>query len=217
MAATTAATKRLGRETIKTDNLTVFQPYPQTRLFRSLEMLFRLADFIMLPHVLMWGNIFFKRNTRPLTLREIHLARSVFGNSIDYHKVRIDEKSWIGCRRYHIAYVGFHFINAWGALDERLFIHEMVHVWQYQQFGSVYIPRALWAQNTKEGYNYGGIAALEKALLLGLDFRSFNYEQQGDIVSDYFCLKNGMTPRWCFRDMRYLPVFEKVMAVFQSV
>jgi hypothetical protein len=150
----------------------------------------------------------FKPNTRRLTEREIALARSVFGETIDYQKVRVDERSHIGCRQYRFAYVGFHFVNSWGKLSDPILIHELVHVWQYQRLGSVYIPRALWAQRTAEGYDYGGGAALQKAVEQGQTLTDFNYEQQGDIVADYFCLKNGWKPRWCEPEIPYLPIFE---------
>ena len=153
-----------------------------------------------------------KPNTRRLSERETALARSIFGESIDYRKVRFDERSYIGCRQYRFAYVGFCFINSWGPLFDPHFIHEMLHVWQYRCLGSVYIPRALWAQRTPEGYNYGGVDALQQALEQGKSLTDFNFEQQGDIVADYFCLKNGWKPRWCAADKAYLPVFEAITA-----
>lgn len=156
-------------------------------------------------------NRIFKPNTRRLTAQEIALARTVFGETIDYHKVRLDEKSFIGCRQFRFAYVGFYFINSWGKLFDPVLIHELVHVWQYQRLGSVYIPRALWAQRTPEGYDYGGISALKKALEQGKALTDFNYEQQADIVADYFSLKNGWKPRWCEADKSYLPVFEAII------
>lgn len=156
-------------------------------------------------------NRLFKPNTRLLSEREIALARSIFGEAIDYQKVRMDERSHIGCRQYRFAYVGFYFINSWGKLSDPVLIHELVHVWQYQRLGSVYIPRALWAQCTPEGYNYGGISTLQRAIEQGKSLTDFNYEQQGDIVADYFCLKNGWKPRWCGADKTYLPVFEAII------
>lgn len=197
--------------------------HPATIMWRIVETTFLLADLLFLPEILMLLNRLFKPNTRRLTPHEIALARSIFGETIDYQKVRVDERSFIGCRQFRFAYVGFHFVNCWGKLSDAHFIHEMVHVWQYQRLGSVYIPRALWAQRTAEGYNYGGIEALKKALERheadaqheakprASIFLSFNYEQQGDIVADYFCLKNGLKPRWCAANKAYLPVFEALM------
>ena len=185
--------------------------HPATAPWRLLETTFLLADLLFFPEILMLLNRVFKPNTRRLTEREIVLARSVFGKTVDYQKVRVDERSHIGCRQYRFAYVGFHFVNSWGKLSDPHFIHEMVHVWQFQRLGSVYIPRALWAQRTPEGYNYGGISSLKKAAEQGKTLADFNYEQQGDIVADYFCLKNGWKPRWCAANSAYIPIFESLV------
>ncbi len=187
------------------------QNHPVTTRWRLLETTFLLADLLFFPEILMLLNQTLKPNTRRLTEREITLARSIFGETIDYQKVRVDERSHIGCRQYRFAYVGFHFVNSWGKLSDPHFIHEMVHVWQFQCLGSVYIPRALWAQRTPEGYNYGGISTLKRAAEQGKTLADFNYEQQGDIVADYFCLKNGWKPRWCAADSAYIPIFETLV------
>ena len=168
------------------------------------EFLFHLGDMLRLPELLMGLNRLLKPGTRPLDEREKALARSVFGSSIDYAKVRLDERSRIGCRRYGFVYVGFFYINSWGKISDPVLIHELVHVWQYQQVGSVYIPRALRAQRTPAGYNYGGAEALRTKKTLA----DFNYEQQADIVADYFCLRQGWQPRWCAADKALLPLFE---------
>lgn len=170
-----------------------------------------LADCLFLPEILILLNQLFKPATRKLTLREVALARSIFGNSINYQHVRIDERARIGCKNHHFAYVGFCIINAWGPLSDPHFIHEMVHVWQYQRLGSVYIPRALYAQRTAEGYNYGGIESLRHMAGQGRGLADFNLEQQGDVVADYFCLRQGFKPRWCPADRDYLDDFERVI------
>lgn len=175
------------------------------------ERLFLLVDCLFFPEILTALNLFFKRNTRRLTAREIALARSIFGEHVDYQKIRIDERSHIGCRQRHFAYVGFNVVNCWGKLSDAHFIHEIIHVWQYQKHGSVYIPRALWAQRTPAGYNYGGAEALQKAAEEGRGLDAFNYEQQGDIVADYFCLLNGLRPRWCAPDSAYIHIFKGII------
>ena len=176
-----------------------------------IEFGFLLADLLGFPRLLIWLNQFFKPNTRPLNSRERVLGEAVFGHHIDFDKVQIDEHAWIGCRHFRFAYVGFNVINSWGALSDQHLIHELVHVWQYQQEGSRYIPRALWAQWFGGGYNYGGHPALQKALAKGQTLRDFNYEQQGDIVADYFCLKQGLAPRWCSNTPEHLKTFTKLV------
>jgi hypothetical protein len=66
-------------------------------------------------------------------------------------------------------------------------IHELTHVWQYVTDGLVYIPQAVGAQ-AGDGYDYGGIANLRTAKTAGHGLRTFNREQQGQIVADYFNL-----------------------------
>lgn len=191
--------------------------HPDTLTWRIFETTFYFADLLFFPDILMFLNRIFKPNTRRLTEREIALARSVFGDAIDYQKVRVDERSHIGCRQYRFAYVGFYVVNAWGQLPDPILIHELTHVWQYQRLGSVYIPRALWAQRTAAGYDYGGTEALSQALSQGKSLTDFNYEQQADIVADYFCLKNGWQPRWCAADKAHLTNFEMLVGQFFQV
>lgn len=90
-------------------------------------------------------------------------------------------------------------------------MHELVHIWQYQQIGSVYIPRALRAQFSEEGYNYGGMTGLQKAKQQGRSFSQFNLEQQGDIVSDYYRLSQGKHPRWASHSPIHLHVYEDLL------
>lgn len=135
-----------------------------------------------------------KFNTRPLSSREIEIARTIFGDGLNYELIRWDKKAYFGAKKMKIAYVSFHTINSWGNLRTDIFIHELVHVWQYEQMGAVYMPRAIAAQNTKEGYNYGGLEPLKYFKYKGLS--AFNLEQQADIIADYFRIKNDMKPEW---------------------
>ena len=177
-----------------------------------MESVFRFLDVLFVPHFLVFLNSILKFNSRPLSPGEIEAAQTVFGNSINYQKVRVDTKAWLGCKQYHFAYVGFHVINCWGKLSRPLLIHELMHVWQYQRFGAVYIPRALYAQHSPEGYNYGGGEAIRQAALEGLSLQHFNWEQQADIVADYFCLQHDLKPRWCKFGAVYLPYFKKIIS-----
>ncbi|MEL6945484.1 MAG: hypothetical protein AAFO82_22755, partial [Bacteroidota bacterium] len=81
----------------------------------------------------------------------------------------------------------------------------------YQHLGAAYIPRALWAQRTQEGYNYGGVTALQMAIQTNKKFWEFNYEQQGDIVADYFRISHGYSPCWGRGTIDDLWVYEYFM------
>lgn len=128
---------------------------------------------------------FIKFNTRPLNGSEIAKARIVFGSAINYNLVRVDEYALLGPSWTGRAYVSFHTINNWGTLDDHTLIHELTHVWQYEKMGAIYMPKAIHAQNTPEGYNYS-IQDLQNRRAAKQGFRSFNLEQQGQILADYY-------------------------------
>jgi len=153
-----------------------------------------------------------KTNTRKLTEREFNLAKTVYGNSLKYDRIRIDNKARIGAKTNHIYYVSFYTINAWGSMSDDIFIHELMHIWQYQKMGIRYIPKALFAQHTSMGYNYGGLPALQKHNT----FKDFNLEQQADIVSDYFRIKMGFRPRWGSATREDLWVYEKYIEALNA-
>jgi hypothetical protein len=124
--------------------------------FWWLESLYLMLDILALPELYETLTDWVKWNSRPLRPDEIALLQPIFGSTIDYDRVRIDERAVLGPPQWRICYVSFYTINAWGSMTPALLIHEMVHVWQFQQLGSVYIPRALRAQRSTAGYNYGG-------------------------------------------------------------
>jgi hypothetical protein len=133
-----------------------------------------------------------KHNARYLTADEMEKAKTVFGEILDYKHIKIDEKATIMTKDKGIIYVGFNTINSWGSLREDIFIHELVHVWQYQKFGAGYISNALKAQVSKEGYNYAYNKGWEKSRSI----HDFNAEQQADLVQDYYRLKKGFSAQW---------------------
>ncbi len=150
---------------------------------------------------------FLKFNTRPLEQWEKELAYSIFGEVLHYKRIRLDEMAFIGPKQTKRCYVSFYTINSWGAMENSIFIHELIHVWQYQQMGAVYIWKALRAQKTKMGYNYGGVSALKSHLKKQKTFFNFNLEQQGDIVADYYRIKEGYSPHWGHGKVEDLPVY----------
>jgi hypothetical protein len=170
--------------------------------------LFYLMDVLGLPEIFETVIDIVKFNSRPLNKWEIDLAKSVFGNTINYQRVRIDEYSFVGPKQRRFCYVSFYSINSWGPMQNSVLIHEITHIWQFEKMGSVYIPKALLAQQTAEGYNYGGVKALRTGREMGKSFLSFNFEQQGDIISDYFRIREGYKPRWGDATRMDLPIYE---------
>ena len=125
-----------------------------------------------------------KWKTRSMTADEIKIANSVFGNAINYSLIGMDPSSWPVKKGRAEAYVSLHTINFNGSIPDRILIHEMTHIWQYRKHGSLYITEALYAQRWGGGYEYGGLEALKTNAEKGL--MAFNFEQQAEIVEDYF-------------------------------
>ncbi len=127
---------------------------------------------------------------RGLTKEEETLVRKYFGNSINTKRIRINSNDNLISKQLNIAFVSFYTIHFYKGISLPTFIHEIVHIWQYEKVGSPYIIRCLLAQRTAEGYDYGGINHLrnlgnEKSLF------DFNYEQMADIIKDGFILENS--------------------------
>jgi len=152
---------------------------------------FYIMDILAMPEVYETVFSIIKRTTRPLTIQEKAMATSIFGASIRYELVKVDTGARFGTRKIALAYVSFNTINYLRQIDKAIFIHEMVHIWQFQQFGSIYIARAIKAQRSKEGYDYGGVANLYQVMLKGGSLLDFNFEQQADIIEDYYRIKEN--------------------------
>ncbi|WP_273444293.1 hypothetical protein [Neolewinella agarilytica] len=151
---------------------------------------------------------------RSLTERELRLLKPIFGDSVPYPLIRIDERAWVGPRFGRFCYVSFLTINSWGPMHPATLVHEVVHVWQYTHRGAVYIPRALRAQWSEMGYNYGGLAPLQSAACL----EDFNYEQQADIIEDAYRLANSFEAQWVpGRGAEILPVYYPFLAEVRAV
>lgn len=131
---------------------------------------------------------------RPLTPGEIALARSVFGDAIDYDRVTIRRKKWFpfqpsrttmaprGHLHFHPKSVRYceDFSNE-SVIRQGLLIHELVHVWQTQTLGDWYLVthRMPWAR-----YDY--------SLKPGWSLDKYGIEQQAEIVKHAFWLRNGV-------------------------
>lgn len=130
---------------------------------------------------------------RTLTPGEVELARTVFGNAIDYAPVRIRRRKWFAFqpRRVTMAPRGhLHFHpDSTGYCDDfakvslarqGLLIHELVHVWQTQTRGEWYLV-----------LNRHPLCRYDYALKPGQPFRRYGIEQQAEIVKHAFWLRHG--------------------------
>lgn len=200
--------RRLWEIVVGAGNPARWQARQAVSAHRAIEGLFLLLDLLLIPELYETCADLLKWKSRPLSDEERRIARSVFGDALPLDRIRVDETARAACRSHHIIYVSFFTINAWGPIRPTTFIHELVHVWQYREMGSLYIPRALKAQRTKEAYNYGGLPALLKCMDQNGSLWDFNLEQQADIVADYYCIREGLPPHWGKARVEDLLVYE---------
>jgi len=130
---------------------------------------------------------------RPLTPGEIELARSVFGDAIDYPRVRLIRRKWWPLQPRGIVMApsgNIHFhpdSHLWSDdfSKERLslqglFVHEMTHVWQAQSRGRYYLPLM---RHPFCRYRY--------ELVEGRPFGRYGLEQQAEMVRHRFLADRG--------------------------
>jgi hypothetical protein len=130
---------------------------------------------------------------RSLTPGEIELARSIFGNAIDYSKVRLVKGKWwpFHPRNAAMAPCGHIYFHPEGDVwsddfskeplgRQAFFIHEMTHVWQAQAKGRFYLPLT---RHPFCRYRY--------ELEPGKPFDRYGLEQQAEIVCHRFLADRG--------------------------
>ncbi len=167
-----------------------YRNYPLKVKIQSFLLL--LVDVFFVFDVLEIVNKIARPHIRTLTDIEILRGSKMFGNTLDYSLVLLDKRSIPVRRGFAYAFVTFNTINCWKPIPPDVFIHELTHVWQYQNFGAGYIAAALYAQKTSAGYNYAYIEAwhLSEHLL------DFNAEQQADLVQDAYRLQKQQSIQW---------------------
>jgi len=176
--------------------------------------LLELAELLGVGEILETLADFVKFNTRKLTGEEIAKALSVFGTSINYGLVRVDEAAlsvWVIKKLLQYPqyreFTTLHTINGVGGIADYTLIHELTHVWQYQQSGAIYAFEALHAQHTAQGYDYRGLEGLRAAKSTGKGLTSFNREQQAQIVEDFYLIKTGRRPMFSSGTTDDLPLY----------
>ena len=133
---------------------------------------------------------------RPLTAGETAMARSVFQDAIDYARVRVVRGSFLPFNlqyqntamtpRGSMYFMPAHYCDDFSrepAGGKLLFIHEMVHVWQWQLgYNCIWhgLLLALFGGYLRQrAYRYD-------SSVTGTAFAGYNMEQQAELVSHYF-------------------------------
>ena len=150
------------------------------------DLFYYIIDIMAIPEMYQLVTQLVKYKTRPLNADELKLAQHFFKQSLIPEVIRIDTTAHLLTYKIAIAYVGFNTINYKKKIKSSIFIHELVHIWQYQRFGSVYMGRAISAQRSKDGYDYGGVSKLYQSMIRGKKLEDFNFEQQAEIIEDYY-------------------------------
>ena len=142
-------------------------------------------------------------NSRPLTENEIAEAKKVFGDRIDYSKVRVFKGRYLVFQGLKTAMApdgNIYWQEDCGDLttcggengkypreQERLrntFIHEMTHVFQVQN-GIDVLGKGLFLQ-VRKALSLGGFNPYDYGNDASRNFSSYNIEQQGDIVKHVY-------------------------------
>ena len=157
------------------------------------------------------------KGSRPLTSGEIALARSIFGDAIDYDRVKLVRRKWwpFQPRGIVMAPTGtIHFhpdSHLWSEdfSKERLslqglFIHEMTHVWQAQTRGRFYL---VLMRHPFCRYTY--------QLREGRSFDRYGLEQQAELVRHRFLADRGAIMAH-LPDRGFLPFTKPVTDTQQS-
>ena len=136
------------------------------------------------------------KQSRALTPGEVALARSMFGDAIDYGRVRIVRGRWWPFQHRGIVMaptgnIHFHPEDPRWSDDfseaplelQGLLIHELTHVWQTQRRGRFYLPLM---RHPFCRYRY--------RFRPGRRFEDYGLEQQAEIVRHVFLMRQGFRP-----------------------
>ncbi|NMO19751.1 DUF4157 domain-containing protein [Pyxidicoccus fallax] len=117
---------------------------------------------------------------RRLTDEELARLHPIFGESLDYARVRVKEArlGLLGVTGRAFAHGNTLFVPGRETVDFGLLVHELTHVWQHQHGGTAYLSAALVAQWWGEGYDW------RKAVARHLRWAELNPEQQAQLIED---------------------------------
>jgi hypothetical protein len=133
--------------------------------------------------------------SRPLTPGEARLARGVFGDAIDYDRVRISTRSWgyaAICFGSHITFPPSHpapsDLSRAPLKARSWLVHELTHVWQFQTAPIRTI--ASWAITLVTGGYGAGLPGYRYALPLK-GWGAYNLEQQAAMIEHAYILRES--------------------------
>ncbi|QSQ24881.1 hypothetical protein JY651_08060 [Pyxidicoccus parkwayensis] len=120
---------------------------------------------------------------RKLADSELAALRSVYGDALDYSRIRIKEGNagllTMSGRPFTLGDT-IYIPRKHLPLTEELLVHESAHVWQHQNGGTDYMSESLVGQYLGDGYDYA------KALREGMPWAEMNPEQQAELLEQAF-------------------------------
>jgi RHS repeat-associated protein len=131
---------------------------------------------------------------RALTAGEISFLRPIYGDKVDYSAIDIKKggiPTWGGyaaVMKNNIYFPSKEYSEDFslGEIDDRAWlVHEVAHVWQYQNIPDYHWRKALAEQSLDDTYGY----CLDSSKTL----RNYRWEQQATIIEDYYVLTQGFT------------------------
>jgi len=165
--------------------------------------------------------------SRPLTDDEKTYAKDVFQDSVDYDKIEITRDSMMAAGAPRTIGNTINLKSDWGHfkgdtleltdVGRETLIHEMGHVWQYQNGGLQYIPDSIIAQIKAaiSGGNRNAAYDWRSQHKAGVPWENWNPEQQASAIEDYNkLLRKSKTPSITIPELAdlaiLLPYIDKV-------
>jgi hypothetical protein len=120
---------------------------------------------------------------RRLAETELRVLQPIYGASVDLSKVELREgvRGPVNAsRRAFVIENSICLPREYLPLRTHVLVHEVCHVWQFQNGGHAYISDSVHAQVLGDGYE------LEKGLLQGKTWSALNAEQQATLIEASF-------------------------------
>ncbi|MCB9758910.1 MAG: hypothetical protein H6739_03650 [Alphaproteobacteria bacterium] len=136
---------------------------------------------------------------RPLTEDELRYVWDLYCESVDFAAVRLARESLLSVGPPKVVGNTVHMPSTWGGqplfdgsnrlthAGLRILVHELGHVWQYQNGGMAYIPESLWAQarSMMLGDGRKGAYVWQNAYNESVPWAQWNPEQQATAIEHY--------------------------------
>lgn len=152
---------------------------------------------------------------RALTKGERAIAASVFGAHFDPDPCRIRAEAHLLTRWSPRPLIMVRGTDIWWPLPApgdcaiatrpalmALFVHELVHLWQYQSGRFSVLAYAATLAPLRYHYRLSGARG----------FLSYGYEQQAAIGEDYWRLLHGLAPRWALGAVMPVSAYARLLA-----